>query len=138
MPDPEFQCSTCEATFDTTAALLEHRRTPNSSETGIGGAPHRDRADSSHQATRTPRSDTGVINHYDEHDQYGFIVTSEVSEDVFFHVSDYLGNEPAEGDHVEFTLVPNDSGFKAVRVAHREPPEDPPMSTASRRDRWGQ
>lgn len=83
MPDPEFQCSTCEATFDTTAALLEHRRTPNSSETGIGGAPHRDRADSSHQATRTPESDMMVINHYDEHDQYGFIMTSEVSEDSF-------------------------------------------------------
>ncbi|GAB7090737.1 hypothetical protein JCM18237_10080 [Halorubrum luteum] len=83
------------------------------------------------------REEIGTVAHYNSEERYGFIETSEVSDDVFFNVSDVRGQAPTEDDLIQYDILETDRGYKAVNITHQRRKgvsEDPFAST---RTRWG-
>lgn len=132
------RCSDCGATFESAMDLLKHK--PDHTESNVGSTTEDSRTsetveDSSEEYT--VRQDLGVVTHYNADDGYGFISTSTVSDDVFFHVNDVRGRAPTEDDLLMYDIRETDRGYNAVNITHKqrtEPVDDPFSST---RTRWG-
>ncbi|WP_142986988.1 cold shock domain-containing protein [Halorubrum cibi] len=81
--------------------------------------------------------DVGVVDHSNSEDGYGFISTSEVADDVFFHVSDVAGRFPTEDDLLQYDIHETDRGYEAVNIEHKKRAESSTEPFASTRTRWG-
>lgn len=137
--NPDYHCSDCGREFDSRTDLLNHRtvhtgRSVTDSTTN-NSSDSTNKQEPSHGLLA--RNDTGVVANFLSEEGYGFISTSEVSEDVFFHVTEFSGELPSEGDSVQYDLYGTDRGFEARNVGHhfREEASDDPF--ASTRTRWG-
>lgn len=67
----------------------------------------------------------GVVKWFCDKKGYGFICTENVDKDIFVHYSEVNKDgfkSLIEGDTVQFDLIEDDKGFKAVRVSivHRK------------------
>jgi CspA family cold shock protein len=62
---------------------------------------------------------TGTIKFFNESKGFGFI-TKDDGGDLFFHISEVQGNEPRDGDKVEFEIGQGQKGPCAtnVKVVH--------------------
>lgn len=58
---------------------------------------------------------TGTVKFFNATKGFGFVTTDE-GEDLFFHVSEIQGNEPQDGDKVEFEIGQSKKGPCAVSV----------------------
>ncbi|MFQ3308396.1 MAG: CspA family cold shock protein [Candidatus Nanohaloarchaea archaeon] len=58
----------------------------------------------------------GTVKFFHDQKQYGFIVTEDFDDDLFFHISDVEGDEIEEDDEVEFEQEEGDKGPKAAKV----------------------
>ncbi|MFB6208591.1 MAG: cold shock domain-containing protein [Candidatus Nanohaloarchaea archaeon] len=58
----------------------------------------------------------GEVKFFHDKKKYGFIVTEDLDDDLFFHVSDLEGDSIEEGTEVEFEQEEGDKGPKAVDV----------------------
>jgi len=58
----------------------------------------------------------GKIKAYLYDKGFGFIVSSEAPNDIFFHIEDVIGSEVRVGDWVNFDLEENDRGLRAYNV----------------------
>ena len=58
---------------------------------------------------------TGTVKFFNTTKGFGFI-TQENGEDIFFHISEIQGQEPKDGDKVEFELGEGRKGPCAVNV----------------------
>ncbi len=58
---------------------------------------------------------TGTVKFYNASKGFGFI-TPEDGKDLFFHVSEIQGQEPHDGDKVEFEIGESKKGPCAVSV----------------------
>lgn len=58
----------------------------------------------------------GEVKLFKSQQNFGFIETDEMEEDVFFHVSEIEGDSIEEGTEVEFEQEDGDRGPKAVDV----------------------
>ena len=123
----EHRCSDCNATFDSATALIEHRTT------------HTDSSSENHQTNDAfvAQNDVGFVTHYNAEDSYGFISTSEVPDDVFFHRSDVDGCTPDEDDYLQYDIRETDRGYKATNITHRPRIQTSEDTFASTRARWG-
>lgn len=123
----EHRCSDCNVTFDSATALIEHRTT------------HSDSRSENRQTNDAfvARNDVGFVTHYNSQDSYGFISTSDVPDDVFFHRSDVDGRIPEEDDYLQYDIRETDRGYKAVNITHKPQSEEPDDPFASTRTRWG-
>lgn len=123
----EHRCSDCNATFDSATALIEHRTT------------HSDSTSENHQTNNAyaARNDIGFVAHYNAQDSYGFISTSEVPDDVFFHRTDVDGRTPTEDDYLQYDIRETERGYKAINITHKPRVEQPDDPFASTRTRWG-
>jgi cold shock CspA family protein len=131
-------CSDCTATFDSATALIKHRTTHSDSNS-------EDSTENPQQTqpTRSPnkafvaKNDVGFVANYKPEDGYGFISTSEVADDVFFHKSDVTGSTPAEDHYLQYYIKETDRGDKALNITHKERTEQSTDPFASTRTRWG-
>ena len=142
-PEPEEQtvhrCADCGDEFDAPMDLLRHR----ASHTGHSN----DAADTDDSSAPTggqqlndefvARDDVGVVDHSNPEDGYGFISTSEVTDDVFFHVSNVAGRFPTEDDLLQYDIRETDRGYEAVDIEHKKRAESSTDPFASTRTRWG-
>lgn len=62
---------------------------------------------------------TGTVMFVHERDNYGFIETDAIEEDVFFHQSFIEGVELEEEDEVEFGIKEEDRGPQAIDLRKR-------------------
>lgn len=67
----------------------------------------------------------GVVKWFCDKKGYGFICAENVDKDIFVHYSEVNKDgfkSLIEGDTVQFDLIEDDKGFKAVRVSiiHRK------------------
>ena len=122
----EHRCSDCNATFDSATALIEHKTT------------HSDSRSENRQTNDAfvARNDVGFVTHYNAQDSYGFISTSEVPDDVFFHRTDVDGRTPTEDDYLQYDIRETDRGYKAINITHKPRTEQPEDPFASTRTRW--
>jgi len=58
----------------------------------------------------------GTVAFFHDKKKYGFIEPEDGSDDVFFHISEFDGEEVEEGAEVEFETEEGDKGMKAVGV----------------------
>ena len=58
---------------------------------------------------------TGTVKFYNGSKGFGFI-TKEDGNDLFFHISEVQGNEPKDGDKVQFEIGEGSKGPCAVKV----------------------
>ena len=58
---------------------------------------------------------TGKVKFYNSAKGFGFI-TQEDGNDIFFHISEVQGNEPKDGDSVEFEVGEGNKGPCAMKV----------------------
>lgn len=123
----EHRCSDCNTTFDSPKALIEH------------GTTHSDSRSENRQTNDVyvARNDIGFLTHYNTQDSYGFISTSGVPDDVFFHRSDVDGRTPTEDDYLQYDIRETDRGYKAIDITHKPRTEQPDDPFASTRTRWG-
>lgn len=141
--NPTYSCSICEQEFDSRSALLNHTVTHSETESGdhdTDGQSKRQQNSQSEQAIETgliERNDIGVVDHFDAEKGFGFIKTGTVPEDVFFHISDFVGEPPTGGDRVQYDIDGTENGYTARNVCHsqRDELDDDPF--ASTRTRWG-
>ncbi|OYR50432.1 hypothetical protein DJ73_15755 [Halorubrum sp. Ea1] len=84
------------------------------------------------------RDDVGVVDDSNPEDGYGFISTSEVTNDVFFHVSDVAGRFPTEDDLLQYDIRETDRGYEAINIEHKKRTESSIDPFASTRTRWGE
>lgn len=68
------------------------------------------------QSNQLPQPATGTVDFFNDTGRYGFIKTSAVDEDVFFHMEDIGGPDLTEGTQVEFVVEQADKGPKAINV----------------------
>lgn len=143
-PEPEEQtvhrCADCGDEFNAPMELLRHK----ASHTGHSN----DTADTDDSSVPTGgqqlndefvgRDDVGVVDHSNPEDGYGFISTSEVTDDVFFHVSDVAGRFPTEDDLLQYDIRETDRGYEAVDIEHKKRTESSIDPFASTRTRWGE
>ena len=59
---------------------------------------------------------TGTVKFYNGSKGFGFI-TKEDGQDIFFHISEVQGNEPKDGDSVQFEIGEGSKGPCAVQVS---------------------
>ena len=59
--------------------------------------------------------EAGKIKFFNSSKGYGFITKSD-GKDIFFHVSEVQGQEPQEGDNVEFEVGEGNKGPCAVKI----------------------
>ncbi|MBW3581785.1 MAG: cold shock domain-containing protein [Euryarchaeota archaeon] len=59
---------------------------------------------------------TGTIARFVHDKGFGFIKTEDSDDDVFFHHSAFQGDEPREGQTVEFEIEESDRGPRAKNV----------------------
>ncbi|MEO0536011.1 MAG: cold-shock protein [Cyanobacteria bacterium P01_A01_bin.123] len=59
---------------------------------------------------------TGNVKFFNSTKGFGFITQSDGGKDLFFHVSDIDGQEPREGDSVEFDITEGRKGPQASNV----------------------
>lgn len=59
--------------------------------------------------------ETGTVKFFNSGKGFGFIVTKD-DKDLFFHISEVQGQEPADGDKVEFNIGDGKKGPCAVEV----------------------
>lgn len=132
------RCSDCTATFDSATALVEHRTT-HSDSTSEDPTENTRQSQAGHRPNDAfvARDDIGFVTHYNAKDSYGFISTSEVPDDVFFHRSDVDGRTPTEDDYLQYDIRETDRGYKAVNITHKQRTEQPDDPFASTRTRWG-
>lgn len=134
-----YRCSECGDSFESAMELLKHKPSQteqSSTDSGIEDVPPPE-SEQDPSGELIVKEDIGVITHYNAEDRYGFISTSEVSDDVFFHVSETTGYSPMEDDLVQYDIRVTDRGYKAVNISYqprKQPPDDPFAST---RARWG-
>ncbi|MFB6251479.1 MAG: cold shock domain-containing protein [Halobellus sp.] len=93
------------------------------------------------------RDAIGTVSHYSS-DGYGFISTTDlagvdhpdadVSEDVFFHISEYPGHDATEGELLAFKVIKTEKGFNAVEISkrQRQQQDDRDDTFASTRPQW--
>lgn len=58
---------------------------------------------------------TGTVKFFNNTKGFGFI-TPESGDDLFFHISEVQGDEPRDGDKVEFEVGQGNKGPCAVNV----------------------
>jgi CspA family cold shock protein len=58
----------------------------------------------------------GKVDFFHDRKGYGFIVSDDSDEDVFFHMDDVDGPDLNEGDEVEFDIESNPKGPRAANV----------------------
>ena len=142
--EPEEQtvhrCSDCGAEFAAPMDLLKHKE--NHTVDSRDAADIDDSSDStSGQQVNdefVAQDDVGVVDHSNPEDGYGFISTSEVTEDVFFHVSEVSGRFPTEGDLLQYDIRETDRGYEAVDIEHKKRAKSSTDPFASTRTRWGE
>lgn len=59
----------------------------------------------------------GTVALFKSQENFGFIETDEMDDDVFFHISEVAGDSVNEGDTVEFDQEDGDKGPKATNVS---------------------
>lgn len=59
---------------------------------------------------------TGTIVRFMTGKGFGFIKTDAHDDDIFFHHSEFKGDEPREGQEVEFEIEESDRGPRAANV----------------------
>lgn len=61
---------------------------------------------------------TGTIKFFHDEKGYGFIITDDVDDDIFFHITDVDDNDPdlREGDDVKFDIKQEERGPRAVNL----------------------
>lgn len=129
---PTYECDACGRTFSSRREMKihEHDCTGTTASSQTGDSP----------GTSLPdRGAKGTVTSYDPADGYGFIEMADRSDDVFFHVSDYDGHDPSEGDYLQFDLEHRDEGAKAVNLtdADADSVDQWDQKFASERPRWG-
>ena len=129
-------CEGCGEQFKSRRQLQAHEFTCSPGE-----------AESSAGSKVLVRDAVGTVTHYST-DGYGFISTTDLegvdhpdadrSEDVFFHISDYPGREPSEGDLLEFNIITTEKGFNATEISKRprRQRDDWDETFASTRPQW--
>jgi len=127
-----YECDACGRTFSSRREMKihEHDCTGTTASSQTGDSP----------GTSLPdRGAKGTVTSYDSADGYGFIEMADRSDDVFFHVSDYDGHDPSEGDYLQFDLEHRDEGAKAVNLtdADADSVDQWDQKFASERPRWG-
>lgn len=137
--DTVHRCSDCGSEFESAMDLLKHKTDhTEQSHTSTGS----DTSSSSNKTQKRndeyiARQDVGTVAHYNAEEGYGFISTSEVSDDVFFHISDVRGRSPTESDLLQYDIIETDRGYKATHITY-QPRKQPSEDTfASTRTRWG-
>lgn len=132
------RCAECGDEFDAPMDLLRHK----ANHTGSNDTADTD--DSSTPAGEqqlndefVARDDVGVVDYSNPEDGYGFISTSEVTDDVFFHVSDVAGRFPTEDDLLQYDIRETDRGYEAIEIEHKERAGSSADPFASTRTRWG-
>ncbi|MEZ3170132.1 cold shock domain-containing protein [Halorubrum sp. RMP-47] len=132
------RCSDYTATFDSATALLEHRTThSDSSSQDSTENPQQTQPTHSPNKVFIAEDDVGFVTNYKPEDGYGFISTSEVADDVFFHRNDVTGPTPAENDYLQYDIKETDRGYKAINITHKERTEQSDDPFASTRTQWG-
>lgn len=58
----------------------------------------------------------GIVKVYNSAKGYGFINSDEHADEIFFHVTEYIDNEPNVGQIVEFTVNKSSKGFEAKNI----------------------
>jgi len=58
----------------------------------------------------------GKVDFFHDRKGYGFIVSDDSDEDVFFHMDDVEGPDLEEGQEVEFDIESNPKGPRASNV----------------------
>lgn len=61
----------------------------------------------------------GTVTFFHDKKGYGFIENEEMDDDVFFHVSNFDGEDVEEGATVEFETEDGDRGPEAVNVVEK-------------------
>ncbi|MDB2287008.1 cold shock domain-containing protein [Halorubrum ezzemoulense] len=132
------RCSDCTATFDSATALIKHRTT-HSGSTSEDPTENIGQSKTGHHPNEAfvARDDIGFVTHYNAEDSYGFISTSEVPDDVFFHRTDVEGRTPVEDDYLQYDIRETDRGYKAINITHKQRTDQPDDPFASTRTRWG-
>ena len=138
---PVYTCDSCGEAFDTGQQLIEHRqRTLDCTEQ------HSTRRSGS---TVVERRATGAVVHFDSTKGYGFIRSSDFiqlqdsstnsSDDLFFHVSEYPGGSVSTGEQLRFDIAKEDDDFQAVNISriHQKRIDPWDDTFASMRPRWG-
>lgn len=124
---PTHECSKCGREFTSRREMMIHEHTCTGSELSTQSG-----------ATAAERTVTGTVVSFDAKDGYGFIEMADRSDNVFFHVSDYEGPAPSEGDYLQFDLKHREKGAKAVNITDADAElEAWEQKFASDRPRWG-
>lgn len=141
-----YECETCDERFESPQRLIKHKPTHSRSNSPQAKSTSRTRSRSDTKLIE--RGTTGFVVHFDADDGYGFIDSSavlkhqnsdlDVSEDVFFHVSEYPGRRAEENEKLRFDIKKTDRGFKAVNIsfARLKQIETRDDTFASTRLRW--
>ncbi|WP_311174127.1 cold shock domain-containing protein [Halobellus ordinarius] len=138
--ETDYTCSSCGEAFDSRRKLQAHEfhcATPNTES----------QSESTTESDVLVRDAIGTVTHYSS-DGYGFISTTaladvdhpdaDVSEDVFFHISEYPGHDATEGDLLTFNVIETEEGFNATEISKRQPQqqENRDDTFASTRPQW--
>lgn len=129
-------CSDCGREFESSLELVNHRSTHTGRLTKSRNTLTSENQKSSNRGV-VSKNDVGNVAHFDREDHYGFIATSEVADDVFFHASNFVGEFPEEGDTVQYNIRGTESGYEAVKIKHYQREEESEDGFASTRTRWG-
>ena len=136
-----YTCDTCGEAFDTGQQLIEHRQPT------LDCTKHPSTRRS--ESTVVERGATGAVVHFDSTKGYGFILSSDFiqlqdsstnsSDDLFFHVSEYPGGSVSTGEQLRFDIAKEDDEFQAVNISRIQQKRIEPWNDtfASMRPRWG-
>lgn len=133
-----YRCDHCDKEFDDALAMVRHEQAcadaTSHADTGTG---------------QVASGATGAVAEYDASRGYGFITTFDISDSeetgadgavkVFFHLSEYPGNQAAEGDRLGFDVERTERGLRAVNISRLPSETSEPwrIDLASKRPRWG-